>query len=202
MENNTELQTYANYGIGGAYALLELVALVSKSTPACRPPLLLVIIAVGLTVCFVQVQLIRIQLRVPEYGWTTQKVFHLLNCVVCFLRGGVFFFLPQMDSLHPAIVKIVLMDLPGEGCACVRTRVCAPLRSTASSLPGTIACQALVGLGWGELSCLRLAPAQVSSSSPRTLCWYSSGLRFTTKHATCPLAPCGPCSWHSTWWST
>jgi hypothetical protein len=25
------------------------------------------------------VQLARIQLRVPEYGWTTQKVFHLLN---------------------------------------------------------------------------------------------------------------------------
>ena len=30
-------------------------------------------------------QLIRIELRVPEYGWTTQKVFHLLNFVV---NGG------------------------------------------------------------------------------------------------------------------
>lgn len=29
-----------------------------------------------------QVQLVRIQLRVPEYGWTTQKVFHLMNFVV------------------------------------------------------------------------------------------------------------------------
>jgi len=29
------------------------------------------------------VQLVRIQLRVPEYGWTTQKVFHLLN-FLCF----------------------------------------------------------------------------------------------------------------------
>ena len=29
-----------------------------------------------------QVQLVRIQRRVPEYGWTTQKVFHLLNFVV------------------------------------------------------------------------------------------------------------------------
>ncbi|CAN4087102.1 unnamed protein product [Withania somnifera] len=28
------------------------------------------------------IQLIRIQLRVPEYGWTTQKVFHLMNFVV------------------------------------------------------------------------------------------------------------------------
>lgn len=33
-----------------------------------------------------QVQLIRIELRVPEYGWTTQKVFHLLNFIV---NGGV-----------------------------------------------------------------------------------------------------------------
>ncbi|RRT83078.1 hypothetical protein B296_00015708, partial [Ensete ventricosum] len=29
-----------------------------------------------------QIQLIRIQLRVPEYGWTTQKLFHLMNVVV------------------------------------------------------------------------------------------------------------------------
>lgn len=36
---------------------------------------------------FVQVQLIRIELRVPEYGWTTQKVFHLLNFIV---NGGEF----------------------------------------------------------------------------------------------------------------
>lgn len=32
-----------------------------------------------------QVQLIRIQMRVPEYGWTTQKVFHFLNF---FVNGG------------------------------------------------------------------------------------------------------------------
>jgi hypothetical protein len=29
-----------------------------------------------------QIQLIRIEARVPEYGWTTQKVFHLMNFVV------------------------------------------------------------------------------------------------------------------------
>lgn len=33
-------------------------------------------------VFFPQVQLARIQLRVPEFGWTTQKVFHLLNFTV------------------------------------------------------------------------------------------------------------------------
>lgn len=32
-----------------------------------------------------QFQLIRIELRVPEYGWTTQKVFHLMNFIV---NGG------------------------------------------------------------------------------------------------------------------
>lgn len=46
----------------------------------------------------VQVQLIRIELRVPEYGWTTQKVFHLLNFIVnggenCGNRFSVPFFL-------------------------------------------------------------------------------------------------------------
>lgn len=34
----------------------------------------------------VQIQLIRIELRVPEYGWTTQKVFHLMNFIV---NGGI-----------------------------------------------------------------------------------------------------------------
>lgn len=29
-----------------------------------------------------QIQLVRIQMRVPEYGWTTQKVFHFLNFLV------------------------------------------------------------------------------------------------------------------------
>ncbi len=37
-----------------------------------------------------QVQIVRIQLRVPEYGWTTQKVFHLLNFLVSGLRAAVF----------------------------------------------------------------------------------------------------------------
>ena len=32
-----------------------------------------------------QIQLIRIQRRVPEFGWTTQKVFHLMNFLV---NGG------------------------------------------------------------------------------------------------------------------
>lgn len=61
-----------------------------------------------------QVQLVRIQLRVPEYGWTTQKVFHLLNALVCSLRCGSFLFRGQMQQLHPDAVRLVLFDLPGK----------------------------------------------------------------------------------------
>ncbi len=71
-----------------------------------------------------QVQLVRIQLRVPEYGWTTQKVFHLLNCLVCSMRAGVFLFRPALDTLHPVLLKVLLMDLPGatsEPCIAART---------------------------------------------------------------------------------
>lgn len=40
----------------------------------------------GLLALVALVQLIRIQMRVPQFGWTTQKVFHLLNAFVCILR--------------------------------------------------------------------------------------------------------------------
>ncbi|KAF8069406.1 TOM1 [Scenedesmus sp. PABB004] len=86
LENNPALQLYANYGLAAAYGLIALVALV---------------------------QLVRIQLRVPEYGWTTQKVFHLLNALVCSLRCGSFAFRVQMEQLHPDAVRLVLFDLPG-----------------------------------------------------------------------------------------
>ncbi len=46
--------------------------------------------AYGFITLVALVQLIRIQRRVPEYGWTTQKVFHLLNAFVCLLRAIVF----------------------------------------------------------------------------------------------------------------
>jgi len=49
-------------------------------------------LALGLTAL---VQLIRIQLRLPEYGWTTQKVFHLLNVMCLFARGALFFIFPD-----------------------------------------------------------------------------------------------------------
>eukprot|EP00246_Nothoceros_aenigmaticus_P007186 TRINITY_DN20854_c0_g1_i1.p1 TRINITY_DN20854_c0_g1~~TRINITY_DN20854_c0_g1_i1.p1 ORF type:complete len:289 (-),score=32.12 TRINITY_DN20854_c0_g1_i1:619-1485(-) len=59
------------------------------------------------------IQLIRIELRVPEYGWTTQKVFHLLNFVVNIVRAVVFTFRRDVQSLDPKILQYILLDLPG-----------------------------------------------------------------------------------------
>ncbi|KAF3633948.1 Tobamovirus multiplication protein 1 [Capsicum annuum] len=47
------------------------------------------------------IQLIRIQLRVPEYGWTTQKVFHFMNFVVNGVRAIVFGFHKEVFLFHP-----------------------------------------------------------------------------------------------------
>jgi hypothetical protein len=86
LEDSQQMQLSANYGLAAAYGLIASVAMV---------------------------QLTRIQIRVPEYGWTTQKVFHLLNCLVCTLRCGVFLFREQTDNLHPHVLRLVLFDLPG-----------------------------------------------------------------------------------------
>jgi hypothetical protein len=59
------------------------------------------------------VQLIRIELRVPEYGWTTQKVFHLLNFIVNGVRAAVFCLREDVQGLSPEILQHVLLDLPG-----------------------------------------------------------------------------------------
>ncbi|KAM1005129.1 hypothetical protein ACFX2I_005221 [Malus domestica] len=74
------------YALSAAYALVSSVALI---------------------------QLIRIELRVPEYGWTTQKVFHLMNFIVNGVRAVVFGFHGQVFSLHPKVLILVLLDLPG-----------------------------------------------------------------------------------------
>lgn len=86
LENNEDVQKWSNYGIAAAY---------------------------GLVGCVAFVQLIRIHMRVPEYGWTTQKVFHLLNCLVCAVRVGIFVFRTQVENLTPAFAKLVLLDMPG-----------------------------------------------------------------------------------------
>lgn len=44
----------------------------------------------GIIALVALVQLIRIHLRVPEYGMTTQKLFHILNCITALSRCIVF----------------------------------------------------------------------------------------------------------------
>ncbi|XP_010554350.1 PREDICTED: protein TOM THREE HOMOLOG 1 isoform X4 [Tarenaya hassleriana] len=58
------------------------------------------------------IQLVRIQLRVPEYGWTTQKVFHFLNFLVNGVRAVVFVFRRDVQYLHPEILQHILLDIP------------------------------------------------------------------------------------------
>ncbi|XP_051148519.1 tobamovirus multiplication protein 3 [Andrographis paniculata] len=58
------------------------------------------------------VQLVRIQLRVPEYGWTTQKVFHFLNFLVNGVRCVVFALRRDVQKLKPVIVQHILLDMP------------------------------------------------------------------------------------------
>ncbi|MBA0815712.1 hypothetical protein Gohar_000466 [Gossypium harknessii] len=58
------------------------------------------------------VQLCRIQQRVPEYGWTTQKVFHLMNFVVNGLRAVLFGFYKTVFLVKSKALEMVLLDLP------------------------------------------------------------------------------------------
>lgn len=58
------------------------------------------------------IQLVRIQLRVPEYGWTTQKVFHFLNFVVNGVRAVVFVFRRNVQFMQPEILQHILLDIP------------------------------------------------------------------------------------------
>uniref|UniRef100_A0A0D6R9Q1 THH1/TOM1/TOM3 domain-containing protein n=1 Tax=Araucaria cunninghamii TaxID=56994 RepID=A0A0D6R9Q1_ARACU len=69
--------------------------------------------AYSLVALIALVQLIRIQLRVPEYGWTTQKIFHLLNFIVSGIRAILFGFHRDIFSFKPKVLTVVLLDLPG-----------------------------------------------------------------------------------------
>lgn len=86
IDHDTKWQEYSFVALAVAYGIIALVAIV---------------------------QLVRIQQRVPEYGWTTQKVFHLLNAFVCILRCVVFALRKKVQSLDPPIMQEVLLDLPG-----------------------------------------------------------------------------------------
>ncbi|XP_049383483.1 tobamovirus multiplication protein 3 isoform X1 [Solanum stenotomum] len=66
----------------------------------------------GVVAVVALVQLIRIQMRVPEYGWTTQKVFHFLNFFVNGVRSLVFTFRRDVQKLQPEIVQHIMLDMP------------------------------------------------------------------------------------------
>ena len=104
-DDYAEYMTVSFYGLALGYTALAVVALV---------------------------QLIRIERRVPEYGWTTQKVFHLLNFLVCLLRALVLGFNTQLQSGHQALLKCLLFDLPGIHLH-VRTLLCELLQSPSRS---------------------------------------------------------------------
>ncbi|WOK92818.1 tobamovirus multiplication protein 3-like [Canna indica] len=59
------------------------------------------------------IQLTRIECRVPEFGWTTQKAFHFLNFLVNGVRSLVFVFRRHVQQIKPEIIQHVLLDLPG-----------------------------------------------------------------------------------------
>lgn len=69
--------------------------------------------AAALVSAIALIQLIRIQLRVPEYGWTTQKVFHLMNFIVNGVRAVEFAFHAQVFLFRPKVYTMVILDLPG-----------------------------------------------------------------------------------------
>jgi Flp pilus assembly pilin Flp len=86
IDSDPKWRSYSEYGLAVGYGAIALVA---------------------------AIQLIRIQMRVPEYGWTTQKVFHLLNFLVASLRLGVFACWQKVQMADPPVVQAVLTDLPG-----------------------------------------------------------------------------------------
>ncbi|XP_057433431.1 tobamovirus multiplication protein 1-like isoform X2 [Lotus japonicus] len=93
ISDSTQWQSALFYSLCAAYALISSVALI---------------------------QLIRIELRVPEYGWTTQKIFHLMNFIVSGVRALVFGFHTKVFTLHPKArslptdkLKIVYVSVNG-----------------------------------------------------------------------------------------
>ncbi|KAK1283417.1 hypothetical protein QJS10_CPB21g00916 [Acorus calamus] len=86
INGSTEWQDGIFYSLCAAYAFVAVVALI---------------------------QLIRIQLRVPEYGWTTQKVFHFMNFIVNGVRAVIFGFHKQDFLFRPRVFTLMLLDLPG-----------------------------------------------------------------------------------------
>ncbi|XP_073054622.1 tobamovirus multiplication protein 3-like [Primulina eburnea] len=86
---------------------------VVNASPAWQDSIFHVLAALyGIVAAVALVQLVRIQFRVPEYGWTTQKVFHFLNFFVNSVRCFVFAVRRNIQSLNPEIIQHILLDMP------------------------------------------------------------------------------------------
>lgn len=99
----------AMYTLKAAYSIWDVL----NDSPVWQDRIFLVLAALyGIVAVVALVQLIRIQQRVPEYGWTTQKVFHFLNFLVNGARCIVFIYRRDVDQLTPEIVRQLWLDLP------------------------------------------------------------------------------------------
>ncbi|KAG7011401.1 Tobamovirus multiplication protein 1 [Cucurbita argyrosperma subsp. argyrosperma] len=82
----------------------------------------------GLLSIIALVQLIRIQIRVPEFEWTTQKGFHLMNFIVngckiylifylmsfiLTVRAIIFGLYKSVFLIRPKVLEMVVMEIPG-----------------------------------------------------------------------------------------
>ncbi|KAG0471656.1 hypothetical protein HPP92_016202 [Vanilla planifolia] len=86
IDESEEWQRGLYHALCGCFSLLSLVALV---------------------------QLMRIQVRVPEFNWTTQKLFHFMNFIVNGLRAVLFGLYQNVFLLKPKVLEMLLLDLPG-----------------------------------------------------------------------------------------
>ncbi|XP_042454176.1 tobamovirus multiplication protein 3-like [Zingiber officinale] len=66
----------------------------------------------GIVAAVALIQLIRIECRVPDFGWTTQKVFHFLNFLVNGVRSVVFVLRRDVQHIRPEVFQHVVLDLP------------------------------------------------------------------------------------------
>ncbi|KAL9236324.1 hypothetical protein vseg_011009 [Gypsophila vaccaria] len=82
---STQLNDVISYSLSAAYSLLS---------------------------AFAFIQLIRIHVRVPEHGWTTQKVFHLMNFIFCGARTAIFGSNVFIYVLQPKVLTLVFLHLP------------------------------------------------------------------------------------------
>ncbi|KAK2994009.1 hypothetical protein RJ640_009884 [Escallonia rubra] len=98
--------------LSSLYGLVAAVALHPLDRAIPSPASSLTFSLTNEAIWSLKVQLVRIQLRVPEYGWTTQKVFHFLNFLVNGVRCLIFVSRRDIQKFQPEILQHVLLDMP------------------------------------------------------------------------------------------